>query len=80
MKINILCSRLRRCRRQNFWNKIETTKFYLLYDIRIGTLEQVYEAQSGHPGGALSCSDILAVLYFNQMNIDPKATRSSRKR
>ena len=41
-------------------------------DIRIGTLEQVYEAQSGHPGGALSCSDILAVLYFNQMNIDPK--------
>ena len=48
-------------------------------DIRIGMLEQVYEAQSGHPGGALSCSDILAVLYFNQMNIDPK-TRSSRKR
>ena len=41
-------------------------------DIRIGMLEQVYEAQSGHPGGALSCSDILAVLYFNQMNIDPK--------
>ena len=41
-------------------------------EIRIGALEQVYEAGSGHPGGALSCSDILAVLYFNQMNIDPK--------
>lgn len=41
-------------------------------EIRMGALEQVYEAQSGHPGGALSCSDILAVLYFNQMNIDPK--------
>ncbi len=41
-------------------------------DIRIGIIEQVYKAQSGHPGGSLSCADILAVLYFNQMNIDPK--------
>lgn len=41
-------------------------------DIRIGVIEQTYNAQSGHPGGSLSCSDILAVLYFNQMNIDPK--------
>lgn len=41
-------------------------------DIRIGIIEQVYSAQSGHPGGSLSCADILAVLYFNQMNIDPK--------
>lgn len=41
-------------------------------EIRMGAIEQVYEAQSGHPGGALSCADILAVLYFNQMNIDPK--------
>ena len=45
-------------------------------DIRIGVLEQVYEAQSGHPGGSLSCADILAVLYFNQMNIDPKQPNS----
>jgi len=41
-------------------------------DIRIGALDQIYEAQSGHPGGSLSCADILSVLYFNQMNIDPK--------
>ena len=41
-------------------------------DIRIGIIEQVYSANSGHPGGSLSCADILAVLYFNQMNIDPK--------
>lgn len=27
---------------------------------------------SGHPGGSLSCADILTVLYFNQMNINPK--------
>ena len=38
--------------------------------IRIGIIEQVYNAKSGHPGGALSCADILAVLYFNQMNIN----------
>ncbi len=41
-------------------------------EIRISIIEEVYNAQSGHPGGSLSCSDILAVLYFNQMNIDPK--------
>lgn len=45
-------------------------------DIRMGVIEQVYEAQSGHPGGSLSCADILAVLYFNQMNIDPKQPES----
>lgn len=37
---------------------------------RKNILEQVYSAKSGHPGGALSCIDILTVLYFNQMNID----------
>ena len=45
-------------------------------DIRIGAIDQVYEAQSGHPGGSLSCADILAVLYFNQMNINPKQPNS----
>ena len=41
-------------------------------EIRRGIIEQVYNAQSGHPGGSLSCADILTVLYFNQMNINPK--------
>ena len=41
-------------------------------DIRIEIIEQVYNANSGHPGGSLSCADVLAVLYFNQMNIDPE--------
>ena len=40
--------------------------------IRIQTIKQVYKAQSGHPGGSLSIADILAVLYFNQMNIHEK--------
>lgn len=41
-------------------------------NIRIDIIEQIHSAQSGHPGGALSCADILTVLYFNQMNINPK--------
>lgn len=39
---------------------------------RKNILEQVYSAKSGHPGGALSCVDILTVLYFNEMNINPE--------
>ncbi len=41
-------------------------------DIRLGTIEAVYSAKSGHPGGALSSADILACLYFSELNIDPK--------
>ena len=40
--------------------------------IRMGAIEGVYNAKSGHPGGSLSISDILAYLYFEEMNIDPK--------
>ncbi len=29
-------------------------------------------AKSGHPGGSLSCADILTYLYFDKMNIDPQ--------
>ena len=41
-------------------------------DIRLGIIEAVYNAKSGHPGGALSSADILACLYFSELNIDPK--------
>ena len=41
-------------------------------EIRRGIVEQVYKAQSGHPGGSLSIADILTVLYFKEMNIDEK--------
>lgn len=39
--------------------------------IRMGALECVYSANSGHPGGSLSIADILAYLYFEKMKIDP---------
>ncbi len=35
-------------------------------------IRQIYIAGSGHPGGSLSCAEILTVLFFDEMNIDPK--------
>ena len=40
--------------------------------IRMGIIEGVHSAKSGHPGGSLSIAEILAYLYFKEMNIDPK--------
>lgn len=37
----------------------------------MGIIEGVHSAKSGHPGGSLSCADILTYLYFKHMNIDP---------
>ncbi len=41
-------------------------------DIRIGAVDAVYNAKSGHPGGALSASDIMACLYFSELRINPE--------
>jgi len=40
--------------------------------IRKHIINEVYSASSGHPGGSLSCTDILTVLYFHEMRVDPK--------
>lgn len=40
--------------------------------VRKNALTAVYSAQSGHPGGSLSAADVLTLLYFEVMNIDPK--------
>ena len=40
-------------------------------------VDQVYAAASGHPGGSLSIADILAVLYWQELNIDPKEPRKA---
>lgn len=39
--------------------------------IRIGIIESVYRAASGHPGGSLSIADLMSYLYFEEMNVDP---------
>ena len=42
------------------------------YNIRKNAVTAVYSASSGHPGGSLSSADLMAVLYFDEMNVDPK--------
>ena len=55
---------------------MEQTKLNFLKEtaakVRLGVLEGVHAANSGHPGGSLSISDIITYLYFEEMNIDPK--------
>ena len=41
-------------------------------DLRRKALTMIYEAQSGHPGGAFSAAEVVTYLYFKEMNIDPK--------
>ncbi len=40
-------------------------------EIRLGILDGVHAAASGHPGGSLSIADIMAYLYFAEMRVDP---------
>lgn len=46
---------------------------------RMGIIEGVFNAKSGHPGGSLSCVDILTYLYFNHMNVDPQNPKDENR-
>lgn len=39
--------------------------------IRFGIVNTIYQAKDGHPGPSLSVADILTVLYFSVMHINP---------
>ncbi len=39
--------------------------------IRMDIIEMLTMAKSGHPGGSLSAADIMAVLFFDEMRLDP---------
>lgn len=41
-------------------------------NVRASIVKSIANAGAGHPGGALSATDILVSLYFEAMNIDPK--------
>ena len=41
-------------------------------NIRVNIIEGVYNAGCGHPGGSLSIADLMAYIYFEEMNVDPK--------
>lgn len=40
--------------------------------IRQGVIEGTFHAKSGHPGGSLSIADLLAYLYFVELNVNPE--------
>ncbi|MBC8060382.1 MAG: transketolase [Clostridiaceae bacterium] len=40
--------------------------------VRVNIIKSIASANSGHPGGSLSVADILTVLYFDKMNINPE--------
>ena len=47
--------------------------------VRRGIIESVYNGKSGHPGGSLSIADIITVLYFNEMNINPQNPKDENR-
>ncbi|WP_349672312.1 transketolase [Lacrimispora sp.] len=46
------------------------------YELRRDIIEEVYRSKAGHIGGDLSVIDILTVLYFEVMNVNPKNWKS----
>jgi transketolase len=41
-------------------------------DIRQDIIRMIHQAKAGHPGGALSATDIVTALYFYVMRVDPR--------
>lgn len=46
-------------------------------NVRKNALTAVHAAASGHPGGSLSIADVLTLLYFEVMNVDPKDPKNA---
>ena len=44
---------------------------HIANDLRCLVVRMIHKAGSGHPGGALSAADIVAVLYFAVLRVDP---------
>ena len=41
-------------------------------ELRAEILKMLFACQSGHPGGSLSCVEMLMALYYEVMNVDPE--------
>ncbi len=50
--------------------KLELSR--MAYRLRMDVIESVHAAKSGHVGGSLSAAEIMAYLYFKEMNVDPE--------
>lgn len=47
--------------------------------VRMGAIEGVYNAKSGHPGGSLSAADLFTYLYFKEMKVDSKNPKDENR-
>jgi len=47
--------------------------------VRQDVIKEIFSANSGHPGGSLSSADILTVLFFDEMKIDPKKPKMENR-
>lgn len=47
--------------------------------VRLAGLKAVHDCASGHIGGSLSSADILIVLYFETMRVDPKDSQNPHR-
>lgn len=47
--------------------------------VRKDIIEMLYESKSGHPGGSLSCADIMTYLYFEKMNVNIENPRDENR-
>ena len=45
--------------------------------VRMGIIEAIHAANSGHPGGSLSAAEMFTYLYFREMNVDPKEPKKA---
>ena len=48
-------------------------------EIRKNIIKMVTSAKSGHPGGSLSGTDLITVLYFEEMNINAENINSTNR-
>ncbi|MBO4339140.1 MAG: transketolase [Clostridia bacterium] len=47
--------------------------------LRMGAIEAVFNAASGHPGGSISIAELLSYLYNVEMRIDPKNPKDENR-
>jgi transketolase len=44
----------------------------MAHTLRVHVIQSIHAAGSGHPGGSLSLAEIMSVLFFHVMNVDPE--------
>jgi transketolase len=74
----LLCRAAARERKDEMPLSKEREKFLLdkCRWVRKTIIELLYKIQTGHPGGSLSCVEILTVLYHEKLKIDPQDAKN----